>query len=127
VRVALSGGSNKDHSGGANKDAQSEVTGSLTIGGFTGAHPCVGESYEGPLAAPHDFADIRGGTPVRVLDARGTVLGSSALSDGEVLKTGCNVAFQIPLDHTSSRYQLVIGTRPPYDFTTLDNLDLTLA
>jgi hypothetical protein len=115
--------------GGAGVGAQDEdpvVTGSVTIFGFSGSSPCVGDRSDGTMAVPHDYTDLRGGTSVRVLDADGTILGSGSLADGRVTDQGCRLDFRIPLDDATSRYQLVIGDRPAFDFTSLDGLDLTI-
>jgi hypothetical protein len=75
-----------------------------------------------------DYTDITGGAPVRVLDADGTVLGSDALSEGDYDSASnyCKFTFNVPIDDSSDRYQLVVGTRPPYDFRAGDKLDLQM-
>jgi len=38
----------------------------------------------------------------------------------------CKFTFNVPIDDSSDRYQLVVGTRPPYDFRAGDKLDLQM-
>lgn len=108
---------------------QPTVHGSLTLaggGGYTTESPCVGTS-NGIV----DYSDLRSNTPIKILDASGTILGTDTLGDGEYVKSSafngtCKFVFDIPLDTSSNHYQIVIGTRPPYDFTDPNALDLSL-
>lgn len=111
------------------------VRGSITIiggGGYTKYDPCHGISGES-LYSTFDYSDIHGGTTVRVLNASGSVIGSGTLSEGKYLtdsgfsaSDGCRFAFEVDLDAESTRYQLVVAERPPYDFTELEDLDLSV-
>jgi hypothetical protein len=103
------------------------VQGSLTIttGGNTKYDPCVGTS--GYVFTPYDYTDLRAGTPVRILNSSGTIIGTGSLGDGHYSKgIGCRFDFDIPLDSSSADYQIVIGQRPPYDFTDPSRLHLSV-
>jgi len=109
--------------------SQPTVHGSMTLmgnGGYTTHSPCVGSS-NGFV----DFSDMRSDTPIKILDASGTIVGTATLGDGQYIQSAafsgtCKFTFDIPLDSSSSHYQIVIGTRPPYDFTDPNALDLSL-
>lgn len=109
------------------------VHGTLVLiggGGYTTDTPCEGTS-NGLV----DFSDMRSSTPIKILDASGTIIGSGLLGPGTYEATGggvtgsgsqCKFTFLIPLDAASTHYQVVIGSRPPYDFTDPNALDLSI-
>jgi hypothetical protein len=115
------------------------VQGHLVIvggGGYNKDDPCHGVSGGGDdmgLVAPFDYTDLQLGTPVKVLSASGVTIGTGSFSDGSYLRRngvnggdGCRFSFNIPLDHVSPRYELVIANRPPYDFDDPHALDLVV-
>ncbi|GAA0989278.1 hypothetical protein ENKNEFLB_03596 [Nocardioides aquaticus] len=130
ITAAVVGGDSSDSTDEAAPEG-GVASGSVTIlgGGYTTNDPCYGTSYSSDVIS-YDNSNFTGGTPVRVLDADGTVLGSSILLPGDYDSQiaygdgGCRLDFVVPLDDTSERYQLVIGTAPEFDFTDLDQLDL---
>lgn len=117
----------RNHSGAA-----TVVDGTLTIvggGGYTTDNPCrsLAGGGAGTYVRPFDYTDIYQGAQVKVLDKAGSIVGTGELSPGEYMKDngldggdGCRFAFTIPLDSTSTHYQLVLGTRPPYNFAKSD-------
>ena len=106
-------------------------------GGYTTYDPCYGTA-NGLV----DYSDLTDSTPVRVLDAAGSIDGTALLGSGTYSAdnalldaesggigpyTSCTFSFHVKLDHSSTHYQLVIGSRSPYDFeSTKVPLDLTL-
>lgn len=107
------------------------VEGSLTLvggGGYTESTPCQGTSN-----SLIDNSDMGPDTPIKILDASGTIIGGGTLGPGEYKAVGgisggsqCRFTFVIPLDAASTRYQIVIAERTPYDFTDPTSLELTL-
>ncbi|MBY9074248.1 hypothetical protein K1X13_05370 [Nocardioides sp. WL0053] len=123
--------------GGESAGSQAiEARGSLVIvggGGYTTYDPCHGISGGGYIVDPFDYTDLRDGTPVKVLDASGTIIGTGSLGPGDYVKDngvnggdGCRFRFTVPLDSKSSHYQLVIGDRPTFDFEDPSDLDLVV-
>ena len=95
-------------------------------GGYTTQTPCYGT--DNGLIDNHD---MKPDTPVKVLDATGTIIGSTTLGPGEY-KAGaggvnvCVFTIDMKLDAKSKHYQLVIADREPYDFNDPSAVDLSL-
>jgi hypothetical protein len=116
-----------------------KVHGSLTLtrgGGYTTSDPCYGTG-NGLV----DYSDLTPAAQVEVLDASGTVDGTSVLGSGTYSNdnttldtasggfgpyTSCTFSLQVTLDHASPHYQLVIAQRAPFAFDDPTSLSLTL-
>ncbi|MEO6472954.1 MAG: hypothetical protein ABIO14_14250 [Aeromicrobium sp.] len=110
------------------------VHGSVTLqggGGYTRSTPCHGTSQDSQYAQSIDNSDIDGETPIQILDASGTIVGTGTLGIGVYLSqnadTGvCQFRFDVPLDSKSSHYEIVVGQRQPFGFNDPSSVDLTL-
>lgn len=129
LTLALSGSAQSD----ATLNAKLTLTGG---GGYTTHSPCYGTN-NGLV----DYSDLNATTQVEVLDATGTIDGTTQLGNGvysannRILDaqsggygpyTSCTFTFRANLDHSSTHYQLLIGQRPPFNFDDPSSLDLTL-
>jgi hypothetical protein len=65
-------------------------------------------------------------TAVKILDTSGTILGITKLGPGQYEDNRCVFNFSVQLDDTSTHYQIVIGSRDPYDFDDVNAVHLSL-
>jgi hypothetical protein len=112
----------------AHKQKAPTVHGTLTLvgGGYTTYNPCDG--INNGLV---DNSDMKSYTPVKILNASGTIVGTGYLGTGAVVRDPlgyrvCRFSFDIKLDAASKHYQLVVADRQPYDFDNPSALDVSL-
>lgn len=78
-----------------------------------------------------DNSDMTPDAAVKVLDASGTIVGTTTLGSGDYIPgvgdvNVCRFKIDVPLDSSSKHYQLVIASRQPYDFDDPNSVDLSL-
>lgn len=94
-----------------------ELRGLVAVYEYDPIHPWTGGGCTGQETGPGEFADLRQGAPVKIMDESGAVLAQSELGPPSESLGTCYFAFLVgPIDD-SDNYTVQVADRVPTTFT----------